>query len=64
MTRPLPKNLELLYETFHPKRIGDILQGESFTVDGVEFHDLDDARHHVRHVSRYRSTVDRCLSKR
>lgn len=37
MTRPLPKNLELLYQTFHPKRIGDILQGEAFEVDGVEF---------------------------
>ena len=37
MTDRLPDNLELLYEVFGEKRINDILPGEMFTVDGIEF---------------------------
>lgn len=37
MARRLPRNLELLHQAFDPKRIGDILPGDSFELDGVEF---------------------------
>lgn len=37
MTRRLPRNLELLHAAFDPKRIRDILPGDSFEVAGVEF---------------------------
>ncbi len=37
MTRALPQNLEVLQATFDPKRIRDILPGNSFTLDGIEF---------------------------
>lgn len=33
----MPRNLELLHAAFDPKRIGDILPGDTFTLDGVEF---------------------------
>jgi predicted O-methyltransferase YrrM len=37
MARRVPKNLELLRAAFDPKRIGDILPGDEFDIDGVEF---------------------------
>lgn len=37
MARRLPANLAILHAAFDPKRIGDILPGDTFTVDGIEF---------------------------
>lgn len=37
MARRLPQNLELLHSVFDPKRIHDILPGDTFEIDGIEF---------------------------
>ncbi len=37
MARRSPQNLELLHAAFDPKRIHDILPGDTFEIDGVEF---------------------------
>ncbi|MEZ5178289.1 MAG: class I SAM-dependent methyltransferase [Acidimicrobiales bacterium] len=37
MARRLPHNLEMLRSAFDPKRIGDILPGDTFELDGIEF---------------------------
>ena len=37
MSRPVPKNLQLLYDSIGPKAAARMHEGHSFEIDGVEF---------------------------